>query len=249
MPASKWPWFIQRLDQGCMLGVHPRTGIPGLWSLRPDQTLGLVFWTKNPSNLLRDVDRLRTYRLVAHITLTGWVEVEKGAPDLDQGVSLLQEALEVLGQDQVVWRFSPVPAVPDVVERFERIARPLVRAGLNEVYVSFLQANDLVPELRGREARQEILRLMSQAVPEICIRLCAEDKTLGGPCPSPSLRYGVCEDGSRFQASLPKEDCGCALAVDPFAINESCTLGCEYCYAADRELSSTKRDTTKGVPL
>ena len=44
----------------------------------------------------------------------------------------------------------------------------------------------------------------------------------------------------------PSEGCGCVLMADPFTINESCTFGCQYCYAADKSLAPKKRNTTKG---
>lgn len=228
-----------------MWGVDPRTGIPTPWSLAPEETLGLIFWTKNPDNLIRDADLFRAYPWVVHITLTGWTEVEKGAPGIEEGVELIQRSVESFGPDRVTWRFSPVPVTTDAVERFGRIARPLAQAGLKHVYVAFLQTNDLMAEPRDKATRQDLLRLMSQAEPSLEVRLCAEDRTLDGAPPCPNLSYGVCEDGARFRAGLVKEKCGCALSVDPFTINESCQLGCKFCYAADRSLSPKKRNTTK----
>jgi sulfatase maturation enzyme AslB (radical SAM superfamily) len=84
-----------------------------------------------------------------------------------------------------------------------------------------------------------------------------------------NLASGICESGERFavippvdptnlltsvlrqeRALPPREGCGCALAVDPFTINETCTMGCSYCYAADKSLASKKRNTTKfSLPL
>lgn len=248
LPIAKWSWFRRCLDIGYMLGVDPRTVMPGLWSLRPEDVLGMVFWTKNPTNLIENADLLNKFPLVVHMTLTGWTEVEHGAPNIKWGLRRMAETVEAFGADRVVWRFSPVPLVPDVVDRFKRIASEVRGFGVRQVYVSFLQENDLMPESRALALRRDLLYRMSDMGVEVLV--CNEDRVLDGPGLSlpPSLRYGVCEDGSRFTGKagrLVSEGCGCALAVDPFSINESCSMGCEYCYAADRSLAEERRDTTR----
>lgn len=250
LPAAKWRWFRERLNQGFMLGVDPRTALPKLWSLDPKDTLGLVFWTKNPTNLIEDARELEAYPWVAHITLTGWTEVEHGAPNIKWGLRRLGEAVDTFGPDHIVWRFSPVPVVPDVFSRFERIAREVQSMGLRRVYVAFLQENDRVVDPRPIEERQDLLRRMSDVGLDIFV--CKDDLVLRGLEQTPRLRYGVCEDGSRFTTrfrDIETEGCGCALAVDPFSINEACSMGCEFCYAADLSLAEEKRDTTKKLKV
>jgi DNA repair photolyase len=249
LPAAKWDWFEQQLDQGWMMAFDPRTAVPAKWSLKPDDTFGLIFWTRNPGELIAHADRIRDYPMVVHVTLTGWHEVEHGAPDLTEGISLLTRAVDAFGPDRVVWRFSPVPIVQDSLERFQAIAIAARRIGLGHVYVSFLQENDSVPEQRSRRTRVELLRQLSVRT-DLDIRLCNEDatlKTYDEMVIPINLHRAVCEDGRRFGLRPPSEGCGCALAVDPFTINESCNMGCEYCYAADMSLSPAKRDTTGGL--
>lgn len=257
LPAAKWEWFKEQLAQGEMVGIDPRTAVPSRWSLKREDTLGLVFWTKDPENLIRDAHLLKGYPLVVHMTLTGWGEVEKGAPDIVEGLKLMASAVETFGADNVTWRFSPVPAVPDVVDRFAVIAEGASKAGLKEVYLAFLQENDLLPETRPRRSREELLKQMAVRSSGLKLVLCNEDNSLrvDGRVSEghlPNLSYGICESGRRFEKphpfagfGSPREGCGCALAVDPFTINESCTMGCTYCYAADKSLATKKRNTTK----
>jgi hypothetical protein len=264
LPAAKWAWLTQQLRQGWMVGFDPRNAVPSQWSLAVEDTLGLVFWTRDPTNLVQNVPLLKPYPLVIHMTLTGWQEVEKGAPDIEQGLELMAQAIKAFGVDNVVWRFSPVPAVKDTVERFKRIARGAEALGVKKVYVAFLQSNDLMPEERPLTVRQGLLRRMAEAT-RLEVRVCNGDRTLDGIIlhATPNLGYGVCEDGHHFltpednglgltrnriarHVETSTEDCGCALAVDPFTITESCNMGCSYCYAADKNLSPCKRDTTGG---
>jgi DNA repair photolyase len=252
LPAAKWDWFERQLDQGWMVGFDPRTAVPSKWSLKPEDTYGLIFWTRNPRNLIDRADRLKDYPLVVHFTLTGWHEVEHGAPGLGEGLLLLAEAVDKFGPERVVWRFSPVPIVEDTLERFSTLAARAKQLGINEVYVSFLQENDRVPELRPRKVRMELLRRMAAQEPAMTILICNDDstfKTYDDMSVPANLRQGVCEDGKRFGRGErpPFEGCGCSLAVDPFTINEGCTMGCEFCYAADKSLSPAKRNTTGEV--
>ena len=237
-----------------MLGVDPRTAMPGLWSLKPQDVLGLVFWTKNPTNLIEDAHLLKDFPLVVHVTLTGWTEVEHGAPNIKWGLKRIQELVQVLGPEKVIWRFSPVPAVPDVVDRFRTIAKSIEALGLSQVYVSFLQTNDLMPELRSIKMQQDILCQMADLT-SLQVLVCNENRSLEGlERKVLNLGYGVCEDGRRFTGEnlsegLLPEGCGCALAVDPFTITESCSMGCTYCYAADLTLAVGKRDTTRKLQV
>jgi hypothetical protein len=260
-----------------MIGFDPRTAVPCKWSLKPEDVFGLIFWTRQPTNLIRDAEWLKDYPLVVHFTLTGWEEVEHKAPGIKAGLELMTGLVKTFGPERVNWRFSPVPAVPDVLERFEVIASVAAGLGLPSVYVAFLQENDLLPETRPKKVRQEILKQMAAKSHGLEILLCADDQTLlrpdslGFPMASrvwpggSNLRLGVCESGGRFNTLRrekthgmlgpgPAEQftvqdfdtCGCCLAVDPFTINETCNVGCLYCYAADKSLAPKKRNTTKG---
>lgn len=246
LPAAKWPWFEQQLQRGWMIGFDPRNGIPAKWSLAVGDVLGLVFWTRNPRNLIANAEWLKSYPLAVHFTLTGWHEVEPGAPGIEEGLVLLRDTVRAFGPDRVTWRFSPVPMVADVLDRFEKIAREAAQVGLPEVFAMFLQDNDLMPETRPPQSKIELLRQMALRSRGLHIRLCQDDATLDIEGQMSNLARGVCESGKRFAAGarLDKQSCGCALAVDPFTINESCSMGCAYCYAADRSLASSKRDTT-----
>jgi DNA repair photolyase len=258
LPAAKWDWFKSQLDQGKMRAFDPRNAIPVEWSLAPSDTMGLIFWTKNPENLIRDKALLEPYKLVIHMTLTGWEEVEKGAPNLSEGISLMRRAVDAFGPERVTWRFSPVPLVDDVLDRFERMASVISLFGLKDVYVAFLQENDLMPETRARRTRVELLKQMALRASGLQVLLCNEDRSLQDEsCKPRNLQSGVCESGWRFAPlgrmnarPVAAEGCGCALAVDPFTINESCTMGCAYCYAADKSLAPKKQNTTKfSLPL
>jgi hypothetical protein len=252
--TGKWDWLQASLKNGYFIGFHPTEAIPYRWSLRPDDVLGLIFWTKDPSNLIWSNVMDRGYNIKAHITVTGWMEVEGKAPKLGDAINSLAMAAHILGPKNVYWRFSPVPILPHpvIVARFEQIAAMASSEGIDRVYLSFLQENDLMPETRSEVDRLNILLELSEVAQRrgIKIFLCNEDRLLiGHPKVHPNLDSGVCAPPEDFELtgySKPtSEGCGCVLMVDPFTVNESCSVGCKYCYAGVKDFSPKRRDTTK----
>jgi hypothetical protein len=254
VPMDKWGWFKAIMKQKEMLGFHPEQMVPYRWSLRADDTLGLIFWTKDPTNVLREELPEKGYRVKLHVTVTGWEEVEPKAPNLDNGANLLARANHLLGPENVYWRFSPIPILPqdELIRRFQVILSRSSDEGMKRVYASFLQDNDLMPEIRYTSDRLSILTQMGEVAQQYGVKvlLCNEDKLLvGHPDLHPNVASGVCAPPEDFM--LPKRDkppsegCGCVLMVDPFGINESCSVGCKYCYAADRLSNPHRSDSSR----
>jgi len=250
VPSSKWRWFEACLDSKKMVAFDPRTSAPGVWSLSPEDTLGLVFWTKNPATLIQSRDRLAPYDVTVHVTATGWHEVEKGAPSLEEAGRLLVRTAKIF--PKTYWRFSPIPILPDaeLFSRFHRLLGFAALAGLKQVFVSFLQENDKLPESRTPESRFDILNVLADEAYGFGVQvvLCKDDRTFedwGGA----RFTTEACVQPGDFggQDCVHLEDCGCVLMVDPFTVNESCSFACHYCYASDKSLSAKKRNTTRSL--
>jgi sulfatase maturation enzyme AslB (radical SAM superfamily) len=246
--TGKWQWFEQCLAAGQMLAFDPRTGVPSYWSLRPEATCGLVFWTKDPRNLIASQLRLEQHNVAVHVTATGWEEVERGAPSMEDAGRLLIETAKAF--PLVYWRFSPIPLLPDwvVLERFKILSEYAAQAGIKSVFVSFLQPNDRLPETRSREQRFDLLNAMSDDAAKLGMRvdLCQDDTSFAVFEERRRFSIDVCVPTRDFPKATAYERCGCVLMVDPFTINETCSFGCQYCYAADTELSAKKRNSLKG---
>jgi hypothetical protein len=237
LPRSKWGWFEACLKSNKMVAFDPRTTAPGVWSLAPEDTLGLVFWTKNPTNLILSQKALSEYEVTVHMTATGWAEVEKGAPSLQEAGKLLVRASQAFST--VYWRFSPVPLLPEaeLFRRFQRLLGYASIAGLNQVFVSFLQPNDKLPETRSVSERFDLLNVLSEEAKEFGVKvvLCRDDRTLGACQGAHQFETGACVDPVDFggQGKVHLENCGCVLMVDPFTLNESCHYACSYCLAPE----------------
>jgi hypothetical protein len=186
--------------------------------------------------------------------LTGWAEAEDGAPSLEEGLEILRETVATFGPGNVIWRFSPVPLVAEVTERFGKIAEVASSIGIEKCYLSFLhpvytdlgsieserlpsslglQSNRLMPETWPPEERSALIKDLVSRSEGVGVYLCADDKDT--PLSGTEAYRGVCENGERFsvlhQGRIPKEECGCALCVDPFTVGETCSMRCAYCYS------------------
>jgi len=242
---SKWAWFKACLDAGKMVAFDPWVAAPGVWSLTPQDTFSLVFWTKNPKNLIEAQKCLNPYQVIIHMTATGWEEAEKKSPCLLESGNLMLEVSKAF--EKIYWRFSPIPLLPqaELFVRFYKLLEYAFRARITCVFVSFLQPNDHIIEIRTLQERFDILNLLADTAMGFGVKviLCADDRSFT-TWPKALFETGICVPPSDFKETTVKEGCGCALMVDPFTINESCEYQCAYCYAGDRSLSLQRRNTT-----
>jgi hypothetical protein len=254
IPIDKWDFFKEIMKKREMLGWHPEQMIPYRWSLKPDDTLGLIFWTKDPTNVMFEGLQDRGYKVKVHVTVTGWEEVEGKAPPIQKAATTLAMAYKLLGENSVIWRFSPIPMLPqdELIRRFHLILARTSDYQVKRVYASFLQVNDLIPETRSESERLNILIQMGEVAQQYGVKvlLCNEDQLLvENPNLHPNVGSGVCAPPEDFalpkRAKPPSEGCGCVLMVDPFCANESCSVGCNYCYVADRSMSPRRMDSGK----
>jgi len=246
LPLAKWPWFEACLESGKMVAFDPRTAVPKLWSLHPKDTLGLVFWTKNPMNLIQHRQKLEKYSVNLHITATGWYEVEKGAPTLFESGALLVKAARIF--PQTYWRFSPVPILPEkeLLLRFRVLLGYATMAKINHVVVSFIQPNDRLLETRSLQERFELLNKMASEGEKFGVKivLCADDQSFKD-WSGALFETDICVKSEDFINRKPDsvlylDTCGCVMMADPFTVNEVCSCSCTYCYAGDKNLSSQR---------
>jgi len=250
IPAAKWEWLTNSLKVGKMQAFDARVGIPDWWSLRPEDTHSLVFWTKFPKNMVTGYEILRPYNVKAHVTITGWSEVEHAVPNPQVVTDWTRSLSSLIGKENLTWRFSPVPLLESdaLYQRFEYIAARM-RGYTTEVFLSFLQPNDLINETRGLATQLTIMENLASIAEGagIRVKLCNDNKIDTGSR-HPNLASGVCVpcEGEKMPQA---EACGCAIMVDPFTMNESCVFGCEFCYVADKSLAAKKVNTTKRLKV
>lgn len=268
IPAFYWPWFMGRLRAGWACYVNPFGGRVHSVSLRHQDVLAFVFWSRDYRPALNDLAALdRHYRFYLHLTITGLPrEFEPHAPDTRTAVALCRELAARFGARRVLWRFDPIilsnrtgPAWQ--VRTFAALAAQL--AGATErCYFSFV---DFYAKTRrnlarlqdsaGVECREATPSEKQALVGELAgiaarhgIRLyaCCEDEVVGGAvhkahCVDGALVRGLCPGCPEVPAPGPtREQCGCVASRDIGAY-DTCRHGCVYCYAnSDQELAARR---------
>ncbi len=250
IPCCHALWFMNRIREGFVLTRNPMNPSQLFrFSLSPDIVDCIVFWTKDPANLMPYLDELdeRGYQYYFQFTLTPY------GPDLEKflrpkaGIQHTFLSLsQRVGKNRVVWRYDPIVLSSQFnidyhKTQFFRLCQ-LLSPYTDTVTISFL---DLYPKLKNAgfrcASREEIAEL------SLYIGKTAADFGLQATacCEENLASYGIrqanCIDKKRIEAICgqplrikpdknQRDGCGCVESVDIGAYN-TCLNGCSYCYA------------------
>ena len=221
--------------------------------LSPEVVDCIVFWTKNPDNMLERLNELKDYQYYFQFTLTGYgKDVEPGLPDKREVlIPTFQKLSEKVGAQRVIWRYDPILLTPRYtldyhLKAFEEIARSL--AGCTQkVVISFV---DMYAKTQRNAAGLQIKSLSEQDMIELAEQIVAIAERYGMEVESCAevidlqnvgIKHGSCIDkrlieeiiGYKLIVSKDKNqrsECGCYESVETGSYN-TCKNGCRYCYA------------------
>lgn len=255
IPAFYWEWFQKRLQEQYVLvrnplNLHQVSRI----SLRPEVVDGLVFWTKNPEPMLKQLSVLDAYAYYFQFTLNAYAaDVEAALPPLAVRIEIFRQLAQKIGAERMIWRYDPIllSARYDLQYHaavFEELAAQLA-GSTKKCIISFL---DYYPKikaglhqagLRGlsEDEQRRLAAVLSQTARQYGLQLetCAEAIELADL----GIEHASCIDaellgrvgGCRLDTVKDKNqrgECGCAASIDIGAYN-TCLHGCIYCYAND----------------
>lgn len=262
IPAFYPEWFVNRIRAGFVSWANPFSKSVYQTSLRPEDVMALVFWSKNYIPLLPHLDELddRGYRAIFHFTITGLPGVfEPHVPDVDSLIKCARDLSSRYGPDAVMWRYDPV-LISNVTDRAYHLRRftGLCEA-LEEVvkrcyfsFTTFYRKVQRNTEALRREAevichdiptpdRIEMANTLAEIAAGHGIEMfaCCSEYLVGGKvhkahCVDAELLYRLYPDKVGRLDKLPTRDgCGCCKCTDIGAY-DTCPHGCVYCYANTR---------------
>lgn len=247
-------WFINRIREGFLyvrnpINLHQISKI----SLSPEVVDCIVFWTKNPLNMLDKLDLLKEYQYYFQFTITGYgKDVEPNIPDKRKTIiPTFCKLSEKIGKERVIWRYDPIflndrYTVEYHLKAFEEIAGKLCNY-TEKVIISFV---DLYDKTKRNAADLNITAMTESQMVEVAqkmakiaekyhlvIETCAEHIDLQ----KYGIAHGSCIDlrlierltGGTIKAEKDKNqraECGCIQSVEVGTYN-TCKNGCRYCYA------------------
>ena len=254
MPNYYSEWFCNRINERFLYVRNPMNAhrISRI-DLSPEVVDCIVFWTKNPANMLNRLDHLKNYQYYFQFTLTGYgKDVEPGLPDKrGELIPTFQKLSGKIGAQKVIWRYDPIFISQHYTMNYHLKAFKEIACSLNgytrKVVISFV---DLYAKTQRNTVGLQIEPLTDQGMLEMAEQLvdiaekygmtvesCAERIDLQ----SVGVQHGSCIDKKLVEEIIgcklivdkdknQRTECGCCESVETGTYN-TCKNGCRYCYA------------------
>ena len=247
-------WFINRIREGYLYVRNPMNANQiSKIDLSPEVVDCIVFWTKNPADMIDKLDELKDYQYYFQITLTGYgKDVEPGLPDKNEVLIPAFKRLSAkIGKKRTIWRYDPILINSKYSKDYHYRAFAKIADELKDyterVVISFV---DLYAKTQRNTAGLQIENTDSDEMVEIAARLaeiahergleiesCAEAIDLE----SVGVAHGHCIDKKLIEEIIgcpirvnkdknQRPECGCMESVEVGSYN-TCKNGCKYCYA------------------
>lgn len=262
IPAFYSEWFMNRIRDGCVRWVNPFSRLVHSISLRPEDVIAFVLWSKNYAPLLPYLDELdaRGYRMLFHFTINGLPKpFEPRVPDAADMVKCAHSLARRYGPDPVLWRYDPV-LISSITDRQYHLDRfrelcAVIEGAVKRCYFSFTVFHSKVKRNAATLQRETgislcdlppaervaIANLLADIALEHGIEMysCCGDYLVGGKikkanCTDAALLHRLYPERARRLIEAPtREGCGCCECTDIGAY-DTCAHGCVYCYANSR---------------
>ena len=133
IPAFYADWFFKRLEDGYSVWTNPFNGVKSYVSYQDVRFI--VFWSKNPKQLLPHLEELKIKDIGCYIqfTLNDYEKegLEPWVPKLDERIDTFKRLVDTLGFGHVIWRFDPLILtdgidIEQLISRIEHIGNQLL---------------------------------------------------------------------------------------------------------------------------
>lgn len=266
IPAFYTDWFFNRLNEGFVLVRNPMNYHQVSKIILNSSVIDcIVFWTKDPTNIIGRLDELEDYNYYFQITITPYNNsIERYMQDKESIINSFINLSQRVGRERVIWRYDPIILSKDLtldyhIENFEKIASKL--AGYTNVcIISFLDLykkternmKSIFPIKISSNIMLDIGKKLSKIANKYYIELktCSEEIDLS----SIGINHAKCIDDNLISKILGREIeinkdknqrdiCSCVSSIDIGAYN-TCRNGCLYCYANFSDTSVKNNITT-----
>jgi len=230
-------------------------------SLKPKDVEAIVFWTKNPKPMLKnikDLDKLG-YRFYFQFTLNNYPkELEPNIPDVKERLSTFKQLSEMIGKERVIWRYDPI-ILSNITDFkfhkavFGKLFREL-REFTNRVVVSIIDFYSTTKHNLGKlekmgfdfllnpEENLELIELLcffSKLVKDSAIEIftCAERRNYSnvgippGKCIDDELIEKLWDIHLSYKKDLNQRKSCGCVVSKDIGANDTCLHNCPYCYA------------------
>jgi len=253
IPAFYSDWFFNRLKEGYVLVRNPMNYQQvSKIILTPSLIDCIVFWTKDPTNMLVKLDFLTNYKYYFQITINAYDKIiERNVPSIDEVIEAFKGLSLKIGKEKVIWRYDPIIFTNEMdieyhCKYFDLIASQL-EGSTKRCIISFVDLykksernlkNINTVSFDNKKMLEAAKRLSEIAFKHnIKIETCSEliDLSIVGiepaKCIDDLLISKIIGQSLRINKDKNQRDvCGCVKSIDIGAYN-TCKHGCLYCYA------------------
>lgn len=255
IPAFYSEWLINRLKAGFTYVRNPHNpNRISCVSLSPEVVDCIVFWTKNPRPMLRNLEILDEmgYPYYFQFTITPYDHrIENGLPGKTEIMETFKELSNRIGKERVIWRYDPIILSETFpmsyhLDAFSSMC-DILGGYTNKCIFSFIDLYTKVQESVKGMIDHEVTSLDKKRIAQAFLKIAERHSLILETCAeaidlSP---YGIfpasCIDADTIQNSIGypiqgKKDanqrpaCGCIESIDIGAY-DCCSHGCVYCYA------------------
>ena len=260
IPALYGSWFLTRINAGFVGVINPFSGKKRLVSLKSEDVSCIVFWSKNFTPFLDNLQILNKmgYKFMFHYTITGLPAIfENNLGNKESAIKSLLTLSDMYSPEVISWRYDPIiiSSATDYdwhIKNFKTLASTF-KGKVQRCYISFVLLNyvKVKRNIERFEAENKI-KVYNPAVKEkiklaneladialdngIQLYSCCGDYLIGD-----KIKRASCIDGVLIQELFNFENfshhrrptrkgCGCSYSVD-IGSYDTCNHGCVYCYA------------------
>ena len=264
IPGFFSEWFYNRIDEGFVYVRNPyaKNQIYS-YKLDPELIDCIIFTTKNPRPMLKNLEKIDEFNQYWHITITPYgKEIEPNVPPVGEVIESFKFLSDRLSKEKVTLRYDPIfisekYSLVKHIESFDYILESLSEY-TTEAVISFI---DLYEKTKrnfpnAKEVDQEERLIIGEEFAKIGekynikVKTCAEGTELEkfGIDSSGCMTKEVIEKAINKNLDIPKQkarngECYCLLNNDIGEYN-TCNHGCLYCYA-----NSNKKLVMKKIKL
>lgn len=255
IPAFYSDWFIKRLEEGFVCVRNPfNTNQISEVKLTPELVECIVFWTKNPKNMLpylKIIDSLG-YKYYFQFTLNSYEQtIEKNVSKKEEIIKVFKELSNIISAEKIIWRYDPILITNKFsmeyhLKWYGYLANKL-SGYTTKCIISFM---DMYKKCQNNMKNINLIELdinqkrvlagkLSQIAQKYNLKIesCAENIDLK----EQGINHGKCIDDKLISQIIgipitvlkdknQRKECGCIESIDIGAYN-TCKHACKYCYA------------------
>jgi len=258
IPAFYGDWFMGRLKEGFAGVVNPFSGRRYIVSLKPEDVVCFVFWSKNFQPFLENLKIIDSlgYKFYFNYTVTGLPGVFETNLDKRAAIEALKQLSKMYSPKHINWRFDPI-IISSISSRdfwiraFEALAGEFDRV-VERCYFSFVVNYGKVVRNFAEFEKSHNLKVFDCSS-DFKIKLANELADIaagygiemfsccGDYLVNDKIKKAHCIDGHIIEQLFPpagfsysdkptRKECGCTESTD-IGTYDTCPHGCIYCYA------------------